>query len=89
MRIKKFDQLNEDINPRDPLYRKTKYMEVMKETLQLFNDEMAEWDDGSSHYLAELYDLTKDLLESAQMFGDREEQVEELVRRLEEINVPY
>jgi len=90
MKIKRFEQLNEEIgNPKDPMYRKTEYMKLMKETLQLFSDEMAEWDNGSADYLAELYDLTRDLLESAQMFGSREEQVEELVKRLEQINVPY
>jgi len=89
MKIKRFEQINEDINPKDPLYRKTEYMKIMKETLQMFNDEMDEWNDGSPNYLPELYDLTKDLLESAQMFGSREEQVDELVRRLEEINTPY
>jgi hypothetical protein len=89
MKIKRFEQLNEAIDPKDPKYRKAKYIELIKDVLKMYVDEIEEWNDGSSYYLAELYDLTKDLLESAQMFGSREEQVEELVRRLEEINVPY
>ncbi len=83
MIIKRFDQIDENMNNEQEAIRKEKYIELFQDVLKAHEERVQKWkEDKEWSYVGEMYDLNEYLISLL----EETPKYEELLEKLNEIN---